>query len=206
MAGRTLLMLLLNLFLLSSTAYASIKQKQLVIPPDYQHAAYEHGVPASLLYAVVMQESGAWPWTLNVAGTGYYYKTRQQAENALEVFMRKWPLKRIDAGIAQINLGYNGYWFTNYHQAFEPDVNLRVAAQILKSCYRGDWILAAGCYHHPAGGTHAAVYREGVKKYLAKINGNSISATKETETAIVWITPQTSTELACACIWILPEK
>ncbi|EMZ7829638.1 transglycosylase SLT domain-containing protein [Salmonella enterica] len=143
--------------------------------------ASETGVPAEALYSVSLAETSRklphgerpWPWTLNVAGKGYRYNTRQEAYDALLSFMRYYPLKRIDVGIAQVNLGWNGRYFSSYREALDPYINLRVAARILKSCYDsnpGSWIQAAGCYHHPAGGKPARTYKAIVKRKLATLD------------------------------------
>lgn len=113
------------------------------IPPGYHLVATEVGVPAEALYSVSLAETSRklphgerpWPWTLNVAGKGYRYNSRQEAYDAMLSFMRRYPLKRIDVGIAQVNLGWNGTYFSSYYEALDPYTNLRVAARILKSCY-----------------------------------------------------------------------
>ncbi|EAO5494015.1 transglycosylase SLT domain-containing protein [Salmonella enterica subsp. enterica] len=154
------------------------------VPPGYHRIAREEGVPAEALYSVSLAETSRklpqgerpWPWTLNVAGKGYRYSTRQEAYDALMSFMRRYPLKRIDVGIAQVNLGWNGGYFSSYHDALDPYTSLRVAARILKSCYDsnpGSWIQAAGCYHHPAGGKPARTYQAIVKRKLATLDVNA---------------------------------
>ncbi|HHW9302788.1 TPA: transglycosylase, partial [Salmonella enterica] len=88
------------------------------VPPLYAQIAHQQQVPAELLYAVARAESGTrlaqglhpWPWTLNIAGTGYRYPSRSSACRALLAFARTRSLKRIDAGLGQINLGWNGHW------------------------------------------------------------------------------------------------
>ncbi|EAA9130239.1 transglycosylase SLT domain-containing protein [Salmonella enterica] len=167
---------------MSGSAVAAAKAQGLqTIPPGYHLVASESGVPAEALYSVSLAETSRklphgerpWPWTLNVAGKGYRYDTRQEAYDALMSFMRRYPLKHIDVGIAQVNLGWNGAYFSSYHEALEPYTNLRVAARILKSCYDnnpGSWIQAAGCYHHPAGGQPARTYKAIVKRKLATLD------------------------------------
>lgn len=151
------------------------------IPAGYHQVARESGVPAEALYSVSLAETSRklpygerpWPWTLNVAGKGYRYDTRREAYDALLGFLRRYPLKRIDVGIAQVNLGWNGRYFSNYWQALDPYTSLRAAARILKSCYDsrpGSWIQAAGCYHHPAGGKPARTYQAIVKRKLATLD------------------------------------
>ncbi|UCB33453.1 lytic transglycosylase domain-containing protein (plasmid) [Duffyella gerundensis] len=150
------------------------------VPDGYTKVAREHGVPPEALYSVALQESSRtlprgvrpWPWTLNVAGKGYRYKTRLEACQALQVFMKTHSLKRIDVGIAQVNLGWNGSHFTSTWEALDPYTNLNAAAVILRECWDrkpGSWLDAAGCYHHPAGGQAAARYRSFIRTKLATL-------------------------------------
>ncbi|EHU7154865.1 lytic transglycosylase domain-containing protein [Salmonella enterica] len=181
-ARHRLPVLILLAGLTGSTITAARKGPDLqTIPPGYHLVASEIGVPAEALYSVSLAETSRklpygerpWPWTLNVAGKGYRYNTRQEAYDALLSFMRRYPLKRIDVGIAQVNLGWNGHYFSSYQEALDPYTNLRVAARILKSCYDsnpGSWIQAAGCYHHPAGGKPATTYKAIVRRKLAKLD------------------------------------
>src|SRR3546814_5878399 len=83
-------------------------------PPAYQLAAQRAGIPSTVLFAVALQESGIrrdnrlipWPWSLNVAGQSHRYATRAEACAGLQQALRNASPKRIDAGLAQINLGY----------------------------------------------------------------------------------------------------
>ena len=83
-------------------------------PGAYQLAGQHHGVPPNVLYAIALQESGMsirkrrvpWPWTLNIAGRSRYFATRAQACVALQDAQRRISDKRIDVGLAQLNLGY----------------------------------------------------------------------------------------------------
>lgn len=146
------------------------------VPAGYQQVAQQAGVPAEILYAVALTESGSrlpngirpWPWTLNVAGTGYHYASRQQACAALQQFMQTTSLRRIDIGLGQINLGWNGYHFSTPCEALAPYPNLRVTASLLRQHYDKyhDWLEAAGRYHHPAGGKPAQRYRQRVYRHL----------------------------------------
>ncbi|ERH64286.1 hypothetical protein N172_03630 [Pantoea dispersa EGD-AAK13] len=49
--------------------------------------------------------------------------------------MKIHPLKRIDVGIAQVNLGWNGHRFSLTWDAFNPYINLNAAARILRECW-----------------------------------------------------------------------
>ncbi len=160
------------------------------IPPAYRQIASEESVPAESLYSLALTESASrlpagvrpWPWTLNVAGKSYRYATRQTAWQALLLFVRRVPLKHIDVGIAQVNLGWNGQLFPSFYAAFEPYTNLHVAARILRACYEansGSWIQAAGCYHHPTGGQAAAIYIAIVRHNLATLSFESGTAGRQ---------------------------
>lgn len=146
------------------------------VPEGYRQVAGKARVPAGLLYAVALTESGAhlthgvhpWPWTLNVAGQGYQYTTREEACDALTHFLQTHNPRRIDAGLGQINIGWNGERFATPCDALDPYENLRVTAQLLYRHYQKqqNWLAAAGRYHHPAGGKAALRYRRKVARYL----------------------------------------
>lgn len=154
------------------------------VPPLYALIAQQQQVPAALLYAVARAESGTrlgqglhpWPWTLNVAGTGYRYASRKAACQALTDFARTHRLKRIDAGLGQINLGWNGQRFGSLCASFDPSANLTVTALLLRQHYNaapGSWLDAAARYHHPAGGKPAAVYRQKISQQIRMISAAS---------------------------------
>lgn len=164
------------LLLLASPVLASRQ----TVPDGYRQVASQAGVPAEVLYAVALTESGSrlphgvrpWPWTLNVAGKSYRYTSRQQACTALLRFMQTHNPRRIDAGLGQINLGWNGHFFLAPCDALGPYQNLRVTAQLLREHYekQRNWPEAVGRYHHPAGGTHAQRYRQKVISHLRQLS------------------------------------
>ncbi|WCE10196.1 transglycosylase SLT domain-containing protein [Pseudomonas sp. JBR1] len=161
-------------------------------PPAYQLAAYQAGIPSEVLYSVALQESGTrlrgrgpqlvpWPWTLNVAGAGYRFATRADACTALLVALQTVGPKRVDAGLMQINMGWNGHRFgagAPPCSALAPYKNLKVGTDILAElrAQGGDWINVAGRYHRPAGGAPAAKYRELFAKHLSRVTGVTLLA------------------------------
>jgi hypothetical protein len=148
-------------------------------PPAYQLAAHDADIPSTVLFAIALQESGLrvrgrllpWPWTLNIAGTSYRFATRQAACHALLQALAQHDAKRVDAGLGQTNLGYHGQGFSSPCEALDPDRNLAVTAALLQEHHAatGDWVLAAGRYHRPAGGTPAARYRAGFSRQLKRL-------------------------------------
>lgn len=146
------------------------------VPDGYRRVAQQARVPANLLYAVALTESGSqlpqgirpWPWTLNVNGRGYQYATRRDACAALQRFVLTTNPKRIDIGPGQINLGWNGQRFASPCDLLAPYPNLQLAARLLRQHYDRwqSWPEAAGRYHHPAGGKPAQRYRTQVLRHL----------------------------------------
>lgn len=148
-------------------------------PPAYQLAAHDADIPPTVLFAIALQESGTrvrgrllpWPWTLNIAGTPYRFTTRQAACHALLQALTRHDTKRVDVGLGQTNLGYHGQRFSSPCEALDPYRNLAVTAALLREHHdaTGDWVLAAGRYHRPAGGAPAARYRAGFSQRLEQL-------------------------------------
>ncbi|WP_296258018.1 MULTISPECIES: transglycosylase [unclassified Pseudomonas] len=151
-------------------------------PPAYQLAAARAGIPASVLFAIALQESGAplrgqvipWPWTLNVAGIPQRFASRDEACTALRLALTRHDAKRIDVGLGQTNLGYHPDRYASACDALDPRENLAVTAELLRNHYvdAGDWFVAAGRYHRPAGGQPAARYRNQFSRHWQRIQAD----------------------------------
>ncbi|NQB78306.1 lytic transglycosylase domain-containing protein, partial [Pseudomonas aeruginosa] len=121
--------------LLTTGGWALAALAREVPPPAYQLAAHRADVPAAVLYAVALQESGAmlrgrlipWPWTLNVAGSPQRYATRAEACAGLHRALAHTPANRIDAGLGQVNLGYHAHRYTQPCELLDPYRNLAIA-------------------------------------------------------------------------------
>lgn len=154
-------------------------------PPAYQQAAQRAGIPAAVLFAIALQESGLhlrgrllpWPWTLNIAGGAQRFATRQAACLGLLEALARHNAKRVDVGLGQLNLGYHGQRFSHACDALDPYRNLAVSAALLRDHHRatGNWVLAAGRYHRPAGGAPAARYRARFARQLERVLASSRS-------------------------------
>ena len=174
------------LCLLCLAAWAMPAQAVETPPAAYRLAAHEAGIPPAVLFAVALQESGVsfrgrripWPWTLNVAGESRWFQTREAACASLRSVLREVPATRIDAGLGQINLGYQAHRFDHPCEFLDPYRNLAIAATILREHHKSgeDWLLAIGRYHRPAGGAPAARYRSSVHQHLARVQGSPMPA------------------------------
>lgn len=169
---------------------STLVQAQEIPPPAYQIAAQRAGIPSPVLYAIALQESGLrrrsgrlvpWPWTLNVAGAAQRFGSYAEACAGLQRALRQVPPTRIDADLAQVNLGYHEHRYDKPCDLLDPYRNLRVAADILSEQHAPgqDWLITMGRYHRPAGGVPAARYRGNVSQHLARVLGKPLVQTTQ---------------------------
>jgi len=116
-------------------------------------------LPRLLLHAVSLAESGrfdkaaqaktAWPWTINAAGKGKYFRTKGEAIAEIRR-LNKLGIRNIDVGCMQINLIHHGKAFTTLEEALDPVNNVAYAAVLLRSLRdtTGSWAHAVGRYHN----------------------------------------------------------
>lgn len=95
-------------------------------------------VDPKILAGIAMNESAyagrPWPWTLNVAGRGYFFKTREGAYHALNDLLSQGRCE-FDVGIMQVNWCYHHQRFTSAWDALAPSTNIHVAEEILNENY-----------------------------------------------------------------------
>lgn len=170
---RTILKCALLLVLSGSTIAASLGHEAFIVMQERAH-----DIPTNLLRAISHVESGrnllgtftAWPWTINVEGRSYIFKTKCDAIKAVEKFQRL-GIKNIDVGIMQINLHHHSYGFRSLKEAFDPQLNIAYGAKFLKQLFNQhkNWGEAVGHYHSANPKFHDN-YRRKVLKNLAKIS------------------------------------
>jgi soluble lytic murein transglycosylase-like protein len=119
-------------------------------------AAAETGVPADLLLAIALAESGRqqdgrlrpWPWAANLEGQGHWFDTRAElvafAEGAVAV-----GRPSVDIGCFQINWRWHGQHFARPGELSDPLTGARHAAGYLARLHAefGGWEAAVGAYH-----------------------------------------------------------
>jgi hypothetical protein len=169
-----------RLFIFIGVFLTSTSWSEERIPEGYRTIATERGIPSAILYAIALTESATqihsrkkyrpWPWTLNVAGQGYFFDTRIEVWQALTNWIRK-GRRSIDIGLMQVNWRFHREKLGTPWQALDPYHNLRVGAAILQECYqaRQDWWESVGCYHSPANRQRAERYRQRVITHWRRI-------------------------------------
>ena len=147
-----------------------------------RHVAERVGVPTDILLAVTRAETGRtrhgrfapWPWTVNIAGRGYWFATRAAAQSFVDA--RKADGQRsIDIGCFQINTRWHGENFPGTSAMFEPRQNALYAARFLRRLHAEteDWEAAIGTYHSRTP-DNARRYRARVGKIRAALpNGTA---------------------------------
>ena len=171
-----------------TTGLAIPEDRDRAVPTTYRHIADLFDIPPDIFYAIALQESGRyvehlgerrpWPWTLNVAGEGYYFESQAEAWDALRTHVENGDTN-IGVGLMQVTWPYNQYALVDIYSALDPATNLRLGAQILTDCYDRlqDWWASVGCYHSP-GSSKVRVQRANnytalVRRRWASIGANS---------------------------------
>ncbi len=116
-----------------------------------RHAADVTGVPANLLRAITVTETQmdgtAWPWTINHAGQGQWFASRDEAAIAAGQILNSGG--SADLGCFQINSRWHGDAFPSPDTMLDPVENALYAARFLTELYSetGDWSAAVAAYH-----------------------------------------------------------
>ena len=140
-------------------------------------AADRHGVPRAVMIAITLVEtrtnrggqSGAWPWTVNVTGKGFWFDSRAAALLHAQTTLNGGE-KSFDVGCFQLNFRWHGEHFRSIDEMFEPGPSGDYAARFVKSLYAetGDWIKASGLYHSRTP-KHSTKYRNLIAKTMARL-------------------------------------
>ena len=149
----------------------------LSVPAAYHQVAEEYDVPAGILFAIALTESGRkaadgrvlpYPWAMNVNGKAFYFSNRAQADTRLVQLLGEG--KQPDIGLMQVNWRYHRHKLGDARQALDPWLNLRAGATVLREAYRatGDWWKAVGRYHS-ATPARAKAYRARVQRWYSRL-------------------------------------
>lgn len=119
-------------------------------------------VDPKVLAGIALNESAyngrAWPWTLNVAGRGFFFRSRDDAYGAMRALIAA-GRDDFDVGIMQINWRYHRQRFASPWDALAPATNIHVAEAILNENYsRTHSIAKAIAYYHSANPVPGGAY------------------------------------------------
>ncbi|WP_186075116.1 transglycosylase SLT domain-containing protein [Burkholderia gladioli] len=130
-------------------------------------------VDSKILAGIALNESNygghAWPWTLNVAGQGYFFKSREEAYRAIESLLAR-DRCDFDIGLMQVNWCYHGKRFASAWDALAPATNVAVAETILTENFaRTDSVAKAVAYYHSANPVPGRDYLARFAQHLSMI-------------------------------------
>ncbi|WP_176315689.1 transglycosylase SLT domain-containing protein [Burkholderia vietnamiensis] len=140
-----------------------------VVPFELLHT----NVDPKILAGIALNESNyrgrAWPWTLNVAGQGYFFKSREEAYKAIESLLAR-DRCDFDVGLMQVNWCYHGKRFASPWAALAPATNVAAAEAILTENFaRTDSVAKAVAYYHSANPTPGRAYLARFAQHLSMI-------------------------------------
>jgi hypothetical protein len=116
------------------------------------------GIPAGLVRAVTLVESGrwlpedhrtqAWPWTVTAGPETFYLPSKRAALRKVEELLAS-GRSNIDVGCMQVNLGYHGDALSSLEEALDPASNIAYGAKFLKQLRVAtrSWARATARYH-----------------------------------------------------------
>ena len=141
---------------------------------EIMRAAERYGVPAGILYAVGLTETGKrgslQPNALNIEGKAVFPRSRAEARKAFANARRE-GAKLIDVGCMQINHHYHGERFAGVDDMLEPARNVDYAARFLAQLRRSQesWSMAVARYHAGPNNDPAQ------KRYLCRVIANMVA-------------------------------
>ncbi|MFP3708518.1 transglycosylase SLT domain-containing protein [Paraburkholderia sp. SIMBA_009] len=141
-----------------------------VTPFELMHTSVDPKVLAGIALNESAYKGRAWPWTLNVAGRGFFFRTREDAYGAIRALVAAGRCD-FDVGIMQVNWCYHRQRFASPWDALAPAINIRVAESILNENYRNTRsVEKAIAYYHSANPAPGSAYLARFVRHLNQIN------------------------------------
>ena len=124
---------------------------------EARRAEAQHGIPSGLLQSITRVEAGRktvtgefmpWAWTLNDAGEGLFFDSREAAMRHLEAAVSA-PGHSVDVGCMQVNTKWHMEGFHNLSDMLDPVQNADYAAGFLLDLHEAhrSWDDAVKHYH-----------------------------------------------------------
>nr|WP_237684197.1 transglycosylase SLT domain-containing protein [Pseudaminobacter soli] len=159
---------------ISSVAGGSAAAAGNACEPEILKAADRYGVPAGILYAVGLTETGKkgslQPNALNIEGRAVFPSSRRLAILEVEK-ARAEGAKLIDLGCMQINHHYHRQHFASLEEMLDPRRNVDYAARFLASLHtrHETWSMAVARYHAGPDNDPAQ------KRYVCRVIANMVA-------------------------------
>ncbi len=205
---KALLPVLVLFFPLSAVAEGKLADSKLCtgIMPEYERT---YGIPKNILLSISQNESGIWhhadrktvpwPWTIGVAGRGFYFRSEADAVEAL-IKLVNHGYKNIDIGCMQVNLAAHPQAFPSLDYAFNPDHNVNYAAKFLRKNYdeTKSWKTAISYYHSRTPSYGNAYLSRIINRWFKNtMNNNEIASVDN-------LSPQGQQQAAMSAVVALP--
>lgn len=140
-----------------------------VAPFELMHTSVDPKVLAGIALNESALNGRAWPWTLNIAGRGFFFKTREDAYRVVTSLIAH-GRSDFDVGLMQINWGYHARRFSSPWDALAPATSIRVAEEILNENYSKTHSVAkAIAYYHSANPIPGQAYLVRFARHLNQI-------------------------------------
>ena len=158
-----------------SSASAPARAAGNACEPEILRAADRYGIPAGILYAVGLTETGKrgslQPNAMNIEGKPVF---PQSPEAAMRLFFaaRADGARLIDIGCMQINHHYHATAFASVADMFDPHRNVDYAARFLADLHRRhlSWSMAVARYHAGPDNDPAQ------KRYVCRVIANMVAS------------------------------
>lgn len=170
-----LLRIILSAASISSAAVGCAAAAANPCEPEILRAAERYGVPAGILYAVGLTETGKkgslQPNALNIEGKAVFPASRGDALAAFRA-ARSGGAKLIDLGCMQINYHYHGEHFRSVEEMLDPHLNVDYAARFLAALHarHETWSMAVARYHAGPNNNPAQ------KRYVCRVIANMVAS------------------------------
>jgi hypothetical protein len=139
-------------------------------PFDAMHTSVDPKILAGIALNESAYNGRAWPWTLNVAGRGFFFRTRDDAYRAIR-FLISDGRSNFDIGLMQINWGYHSKRFKSAWDALSPATNVHVAEDILTENYQKTHsVVKAVAFYHSANPQPGREYLARFVQHLSQID------------------------------------
>jgi Transglycosylase SLT domain len=135
--------------------------------------AMRTSVDAKILAGIALNESAyngrAWPWTLNVTGRGFFFRTREDAYKAVRLLISDGRCD-FDVGLMQLHWCHHAKRFASPWDALGPATNIRAAEDILNENYRKTHsAVKAVAYYHSANPQPGRAYLARFIQHLSQL-------------------------------------